>query len=225
VGGAMAGVDAVMQKKVKNAFCALRPPGHHAEKDRAMGFCIFNNVAVACKYAQKKFGVKKVLIIDWDVHHGNGTQNAFWIDPSVFYFSIHQYPFYPGTGSENEIGEKEGEGFTFNLPMFAGSGDLEYVEAFESILYPLAVKFSPDFIFISAGFDAHKDDPLAQINLSEAGYGRMTEVVTRLAAECCDNRLVSVLEGGYNSKSLASSVEEHLLVLMNPKTREEIKKS
>jgi acetoin utilization deacetylase AcuC-like enzyme len=225
VGGAMAGVDAVMQKKAKNAFCALRPPGHHAEKDRAMGFCIFNNVAVACKYAQKKFGVKKVLIIDWDVHHGNGTQNAFWIDPSVFYFSIHQYPFYPGTGSENEIGEKEGEGFTFNLPMFAGSGDLEYVEAFESILYPLAVKFSPDFIFISAGFDAHKDDPLAQINLSEAGYGRMTEVVTRLAAECCDNRLVSVLEGGYNSKSLASSVEEHLLVLMNPKTREEIKKS
>jgi acetoin utilization deacetylase AcuC-like enzyme len=217
IGGVMAAVDAVMGKKIKNAFCAVRPPGHHAEKDRAMGFCIFNNVAVACKYAQKKYGIQKVLIIDWDVHHGNGTQNAFWTDPSVLYFSIHQFPFYPGTGSENEIGEGEGEGFTFNLPMFAGSGDVEYIEAFESILYPLASKFSPDFILISAGFDAHQDDPLAEINLTEAGYRRMTEVATRLAAECCDNRLVSVLEGGYNFKSLASSVEEHLLVLMNPK--------
>jgi acetoin utilization deacetylase AcuC-like enzyme len=182
-------------------------------------------VAVACKYAQKKFGIQKVLIIDWDVHHGNGTQNAFWTDPSVLYFSIHQFPFYPGTGSENEIGEGEGEGFTFNLPMFAGSGDVEYIEAFESILYPLASKFSPDFIFISAGFDAHQDDPLAEINLTEAGYKRMTEVVTRLAAECCDNRLVSVLEGGYNFKSLASSVEEHLLVLMDPKIEKEIKRN
>jgi acetoin utilization deacetylase AcuC-like enzyme len=225
IGGVMAAVDAVMGKKIKNAFCAVRPPGHHAEKDRAMGFCIFNNVAVACKYAQKKYGIQKVLIIDWDVHHGNGTQNAFWTDPSVLYFSIHQFPFYPGTGSENEIGEGEGEGFTFNLPMFAGSGDVEYIEAFESIFYPLASKFSPDFIFISAGFDAHQDDPLAEINLTEAGYKRMTEVATRLAAECCDHRLVSVLEGGYNFKSLASSVEEHLLVLMNSKTREEIKRS
>ena len=216
-GGVMAAVDAVMGKKVKNAFCALRPPGHHAERDKGMGFCIFNNVAVACKYVQNKYRIKKVLIIDWDVHHGNGTQNAFWTDPSVFYISVHQFPFYPGSGSENEVGEDEGNEFTFNLPMFAGSGDVEYVEAFESILYPMAYKFDPDFIFISAGFDAHKDDPLAQINLTEAGYKRMTEVVTRLADECCDNRLVSILEGGYNSQSLASSVEEHLLVLMNKK--------
>lgn len=223
VGGVMAAVDAVMGKKVKNAFCALRPPGHHAEKDKAMGFCIFNNVAVASRYAQKKFGIKKVLIVDWDVHHGNGTQNIFWTDPSVLYFSIHQFPFYPGTGSENEVGEGEGENFTFNLPMFAGSGDVEYIEAFESILYPLASKFDPDFVFISAGFDAHRDDPLAQINLTEIGYKRMTEVVTKLAAEYCDNRLVSVLEGGYNSRSLASSVEEHLLVLIDPKTGKQIK--
>jgi acetoin utilization deacetylase AcuC-like enzyme len=219
VGGVMAAVDAVMDKKVKNAFCALRPPGHHAETDKAMGFCIFNNVAVACRYVQDKYRIKKVLIIDWDVHHGNGTQNIFWTDPSVFYVSLHQYPFYPGSGSENEVGEGEGSGFTFNLPMCAGSGDLEYVEVFENIIYPSAIKFDPDFIFISAGFDAHKDDPLAQIDLTEEGYKRMTQVVTRLAAECCDNRLVSVLEGGYNSQSLASSVQEHLLVLMNQRNR------
>ncbi len=218
-GGVMAAVDAVMGKKVKNAFCALRPPGHHAEADKGMGFCIFNNVAIACRYLQNKYRIKKVLILDWDVHHGNGTQNIFWTDPSVFYISVHQYPFYPGSGSENEVGEGQGEGFTFNLPMFAGSGDVEYVEAFESILYPLASKFGPDFVFLSAGFDAHKDDPLAQINLTEEGYKRMTEVVTRLAAECCDGRLVSVLEGGYNSSSLASSVQQHILVLMNKKNQ------
>lgn len=217
VGGVMAAVDAVMERRVKNAFCAVRPPGHHAEKDKAMGFCIFNNVAVASRYVQSKYRAKKVLIIDWDVHHGNGTQNAFWVDPSVFYISVHQFPFYPGSGSENEVGEGEGNGFTFNLPMFAGSGDLEYIEAFENILYPLASKFDPDFVFISAGFDGHMDDPLAQINLTEEGYRRMTEVVARLAAECCDDRLVSVLEGGYNARTLASSVEEHLLVLMNQK--------
>ena len=216
-GGVMAAVDAVMGNEVKNAFCAVRPPGHHAERDKAMGFCIFNNVAVACRYAQSKYGIKKAMIIDWDVHHGNGTQNTFWTDPSVFYISVHQFPFYPGSGSENEVGEGEGEGFTFNLPMCAGSGDVEYIEAFENILYPLASKFDPDFLFISAGFDGHKDDPLAQIDLSEVGYSRMTQVVTTLAAECCEGRLVSVLEGGYNSLSMASSVEEHILVLMNKK--------
>jgi acetoin utilization deacetylase AcuC-like enzyme len=219
-GGVMAAVDAVMAKKVTNAFCAVRPPGHHAERDKAMGFCIFNNVAVACRYAQNKYGIKKAMIIDWDVHHGNGTQKTFWTDPSVFYISVHQFPFYPGSGSENEVGEEEGDGFSFNLPMYAGSGDVEYIEAFENILYPLASQFHPDFLFISAGFDGHKDDPLAQIDLSEVGYSRMTQVVTRLAAECCEGRLVSVLEGGYNSLSMASSVEEHLLVLMNRKEEE-----
>jgi len=217
VGGVMAAVDEVMNKKIKNAFCAIRPPGHHAEKDRGMGFCIFNNVAVGARYAQKKFDLKKVFIVDWDVHHGNGTQNIFWTDPSVFYFSIHQFPHYPGTGSENEIGEGEGAGFTFNMPMCAGSGELEYIEAFENILYPMAFKFSPEFIFISAGFDAHEDDPLAEINLSEAGYKRMTEVITRLASECCEGRLVSVLEGGYNLNSLSASVDKHLRALMSKK--------
>ncbi len=216
-GGVMAAVDAVMNKKIKNAFCAIRPPGHHAETDKAMGFCIFNNVAVGARYVQKKFGLKKVLIVDWDVHHGNGTQNIFLDDPSVFYFSIHQFPHYPGSGSENEMGEGEGEGFTFNMPMFAGSGDVEYIEAFQSLLYPLAAKFSPEFIFISAGFDAHEQDPLAGINLSEAGYKKMTEVITRLASECGGSRLVSVLEGGYNFRSLSASVEKHIRALMSRK--------
>jgi acetoin utilization deacetylase AcuC-like enzyme len=214
VGGVMAAVDEVMSQKIKNAFCAIRPPGHHAEKDRAMGFCIFNNVAIGARYVQKEFGLKKVFIVDWDVHHGNGTQHIFWTDPSVFYFSIHQFPHYPGTGSENEAGEGEGEGFTFNMPMCAGSGELEYIEAFENILYPVAVKFSPDFIFISAGFDAHEKDPLAEINLSETGYKKMTEVITKLASECCEGRLVSVLEGGYDLTSLSASVEKHIRALM-----------
>ena len=212
-GGVMAAVDEVMSQKIKNAFCAIRPPGHHAERDKAMGFCIFNNVAIAARYAQKQFGLNRIFIVDWDVHHGNGTQNIFWSDPSVFYFSIHQYPHYPGSGSENEVGGGEGEGFTFNIPMCAGSGELEYIEVFENILFPMALKFLPEFIFISAGFDAHEEDPLAQINLSETGFKRMTEVITSLAAQCCNGRLVSVLEGGYNLNSLSVSVEKHILAL------------
>lgn len=186
-----------------------------------MGFCIFNNVAIGTRYVQKKFGLKKIFIVDWDVHHGNGTQHIFWIDPSVFYFSIHQFPHYPGTGSENEVGEGEGEGFTFNMPMCAGSGEIEYIEAFENILYPVVLKFSPEFIFISAGFDAHAEDPLADINLSDAGYRRMTEVITKLASECCEDRLVSVLEGGYNLTSLSTSVEKHIQALMSKKGKKE----
>jgi acetoin utilization deacetylase AcuC-like enzyme len=213
-GGVMAAVDAVMKKRIKNAFCAVRPPGHHAERSKAMGFCIFNNVAIAARYVQKRFGLTRVLIVDWDVHHGNGTQNIFLDDPSVFYFSIHQFPYYPGSGGENETGEGEGEGFTFNMPMFAGSGDLEYIEAFANIFYPLALKFSPEFILISAGFDGHEDDPLASINLSETGYRRMTEIITKLGSECCEGRLVSALEGGYSVRSLSTSAEKHIRALM-----------
>jgi acetoin utilization deacetylase AcuC-like enzyme len=215
VGGVLAGVDGVMQGRVKNVFCAIRPPGHHAEPNRGMGFCIFNNVAIGARYVQEKYGLKKVLIVDWDAHHGNGTQKAFYSDPSVYYFSIHQYPFYPGTGKESDKGSGEGMGYTLNIPMFAGSGDLEYQEVFETILYPAALKFTPDFIFISAGFDGHKNDLLTNLQLTSNGFKVITQVIKELADKTCQGRIVSVLEGGYNLKALACSVEAHLLALMD----------
>ncbi len=213
-GGVLAGVDAVIKERVKNVFCVVRPPGHHAEHERAMGFCIFNNIAVATRYIQKKHALEKVLIVDWDAHHGNGTQSTFYYDPSVYYFSVHQFPHYPGSGKEDETGEREGTGFTLNMPMAAGSGDVEYLEAFENILYPAALKFSPDFILISAGFDGHKDDPLSNLNLTAAGYEKLTRTISNLAEECCKGRMVSILEGGYNLKALSESVEAHLSALM-----------
>jgi acetoin utilization deacetylase AcuC-like enzyme len=213
-GGVLQAIDAVMKKEVENAFCAIRPPGHHAEKSYGKGFCIFNNVAIGAKYIQQKYNLPKVLIVDWDVHHGNGTQNSFYNDPSVYFFSVHQYPFYPGTGAELEEGEEEGFGYTMNVPMVAGSGDVEYLEVFENFFYPVAEKFAPDFILISAGFDAHKDDPLAEIELDEETFQRITQVVVDLAEKCCEGRLVSVLEGGYDLKALATSVEAHLWALM-----------
>ncbi|MEK6777483.1 MAG: histone deacetylase [bacterium] len=216
-GGVLAAMDAVMDGKVSNAFCAVRPPGHHAERDHAMGFCLFNNVAVAARYAQKKHGLEKILIADWDVHHGNGTQNAFYDDPSVLYFSIHQYPHYPGTGSRNQAGEGEGAGFTLNHPLPAGSGDREYLDAFENLLAPAADQFKPDLILISAGFDAHKDDPLAGMQVTEKGFSGMTECLARLAGKHAHGRIVSVLEGGYNLSALKKSVRAHLCALIGLK--------
>ncbi|EQB63952.1 MAG: hypothetical protein RBG1_1C00001G1531 [candidate division Zixibacteria bacterium RBG-1] len=223
VSGVLAACDAVMKKKVDNAFCAVRPPGHHAEKDKAMGFCLFNNVAVAARYLQKFHKLKKILIVDWDVHHGNGTQNIFYSDPTVYYFSVHQFPFYPGSGSEEEEGKGEGKGYTLNIPMAPGSGDTEYTEMFENIFYPEAKRFKPDFILISAGFDGHKDDGLAQINLTEKGFQTMTEVVMKLAEDSCQGRVVSVLEGGYNLKSLSGSVEAHIETLLSWEPKKEKK--
>jgi acetoin utilization deacetylase AcuC-like enzyme len=214
VSGVLAGCDAVMSGKVRNTFCAIRPPGHHAEKERAMGFCLFNNVAVAARYLQEAHKLRKILIVDWDVHHGNGTQHIFYEDDSVYYFSIHQFPHYPGTGREEEEGEGKGHGYTLNVPMCAGSGDLEYLEVFDMIFYPEAVRFKPDFILISAGFDGHKDDPLSDLRMTEKGYQRMTEIVMDLAQVCCEGRVVSVLEGGYNLPSLSSSVKTHVQTLL-----------
>ncbi|MCJ7508342.1 MAG: histone deacetylase [candidate division Zixibacteria bacterium] len=214
VEGVLNGVEEVMGSNLKNVFCAIRPPGHHAEKERGMGFCIFNNVAIAAQYLLEKHKLNRILIVDWDAHHGNGTQNIFYSDPRVYYFSIHQFPYYPGTGKESEEGENKGKGFTFNMPMAAGSGDLEYIEVFENILSPLALKFSPEFILISAGFDAHQDDPLTGLKVSTKGFKKMTQVTKKLADSCCQGRIVSVLEGGYHLKSLCDSVETHLRVLM-----------
>lgn len=213
-GGMLAAVDAVMDEKVTNVFCAVRPPGHHAREDQAMGFCIFNNIAIGAKYIQKKYGLSKVLIVDWDVHHGNGTQETFYDDPTVLYFSVHQYPFYPGTGSRDEKGSGKGLNYTINFPLPAGSGDGIYLDILEQDLRPAAIDFAPDFVLISAGFDAHEHDLLGQMAVTAEGFGRMTEIVVEIARKCCRNRLVSTLEGGYHLGGLAASVKSHVRVLM-----------
>ncbi len=213
VGGVLGAVDAVMDGRIKNAFCAVRPPGHHALKERAMGFCLFNNVAIAARYIQKRHKLAKVLIVDWDVHHGNGTQAAFYDDPTVFYFSTHQSPFYPGSGNAEEKGEGKGVGFTLNVPLPAGSGDAEYLKAFEEKLGPAAAAFKPDFVLISAGFDAAQDDLLGRMKITPAGYAALTRIVKGIAEKYCQGRLVATLEGGYNLEALAASVEAHVRVL------------
>jgi acetoin utilization deacetylase AcuC-like enzyme/formylglycine-generating enzyme required for sulfatase activity len=213
-GAVASAIDAVMEGEIRNAFCAVRPPGHHAEKDKALGFCIFNNIAVGARYIQGKYKLQKILIVDWDVHHGNGTQHSFYDDPNILYFSAHQYPFYPGTGSTSEKGTGKGLNFTINCPLPAGSTDSDYIKIFEDILKPAALSFSPDFVLVSAGFDAHEKDLLGGMKVTDKGFSQMTRIVKEIAQKCCNSSLVSVLEGGYNLKALASSVEEHIRVLM-----------
>jgi len=213
-GGALAAVDAIIKRQVDHVFCAVRPPGHHAEAGRAMGFCLLNNVAVAARYVQKKYGLARVLIVDWDVHHGNGTQHSFEDDPSVLFFSTHQYPHYPGTGRAAERGRGAGDGFTINVPMEPGEGNEEYRAVFEKLLVPAADAFRPDFVIISAGFDAHKDDPLASMELTEAGYADLTDIVTGIAKRHAGGRVLSSLEGGYHLISLAASVDCHNRALL-----------
>ena len=214
VGGVLEAVDALQAGRVPNAFCAVRPPGHHATADRAMGFCLFNNVAIAARYAQQQHGLDRVLIVDWDTHHGNGTQDAFYDDPSVLYFSCHQSPFYPGTGAASETGRGEGEGYTINVPLPAGTGNEEYLKAFRETLRPRALEFDPDLVLISAGFDAHRADTLGGMDVTEDGYARMTTEVMGIADECCAGRIVSSLEGGYALAHQARAVAAHLKALM-----------
>ncbi|HIE30049.1 TPA: histone deacetylase [Candidatus Poribacteria bacterium] len=216
VGALLRGIDAIIAGEIDNAFALVRPPGHHATPRIGMGFCIFNNVAIAARYIQREHNLPKILIIDWDLHHGNGTQDAFYDDPTVFYFSIHQSPFYPGTGSANETGAEAGIGYTLNFPMRAGSRTEEYVEIFEQQLKPAAIEFQPDFILISAGFDAHQSDPLGSIRITSEGFGQLTDIVCDIADSTCNGRLLSALEGGYNLGGLSESVVIHLEHLMNP---------
>ena len=213
-GAALNAVDAVFNEKVKNAFCIVRPPGHHATPTRGMGFCLFNNIAIAARYAQRKYGVERVLIADWDVHHGNGTQDIFYTDGTVFFFSTHQHPWYPGTGAPEETGEGAGAGMTMNCPFPAGSGRREILGAFEQMLAPAAKRLKPELVLISAGFDSRIDDPLGHFLLTDADFADLTRVMLGIADQSAGGRVVSVLEGGYSLTGLASAVRSHVQVLM-----------
>jgi len=212
-GAVIQAVEEVGKGNLKNAFCAIRPPGHHALRDRAMGFCFLNNIAIAAAHLIEEHSCARILIVDWDAHHGNGTQHIFYSDPKVFYFSLHQYPFYPGTGAASETGDGVGKGVTLNIPLAAGSGDEEFFRAIKEKLLPAAQDFKPQFILISAGFDAHQADPLTGLNVTEKGFEEATQVVKEFAEKECEGRLVSVLEGGYDLKALADSLILHLKVL------------
>ena len=210
VGGALAGVDSVFRGEADNVFVAARPPGHHAEKDKAMGFCFFNQAAIAARYAQQTHGAERIAIVDWDVHHGNGTQDIFWDDASVLYCSTHQMPLFPGTGAKDEVGA----GNIFNAPLSAQSSGNLFREAFRARILPALENMRPDLIIISAGFDAHHRDPLAEINLTEDDFDWATGKLMDIAQRCCDNRLVSLLEGGYDLVGLAESGASHINRLM-----------
>ncbi|MCC7452252.1 MAG: histone deacetylase [Anaerolineae bacterium] len=202
-GAAIRGVDAVLNKEADNALVVARPPGHHATPQKGMGFCLLNNIAMAARHAQNAHSLKRVLIVDYDVHHGNGTQDAFYSDPSVLFISTHQYPWYPGTGAATDTGAGEGAGATVNIPLPAGVGNLGYAQAFEQIVWHAARRFSPELILVSAGFDAHWADPLCQMRLDLQGYAQLTRQLIELAKTLCDGKIVFVMEGGYNLTSLS----------------------
>jgi acetoin utilization deacetylase AcuC-like enzyme len=206
-GGLCEALGMVTSGKLDNAFALVRPPGHHAERGGGMGFCLFNNVAVAARYARESQGIQRILIVDWDLHHGNGTQHSLEHDPSILYFSTHQYPFYPGTGSFREAGKGKGEGFTVNVPLSGGYGDGEYLSIFEKILRPIALEFMPELVLVSAGFDIHEYDPLGRMHVTADGFAALTRSVMDIAGECCGGRLVMTLEGGYNLMALRDSVK------------------
>jgi acetoin utilization deacetylase AcuC-like enzyme len=217
-GALVEGVKMVVEGEVDNGFALVRPPGHHAEHDRAMGFCLFNNVAIAAHYAVERLGLNRVLIVDWDLHHGNGTQHSFAESDKVLYFSTHQFPYYPGTGALHETGTGKGEGYTINVPLTAGLGDEHYARIFNDLLAPVVRQYKPELILVSAGYDTAHNDPLGGMNLTTDGFAYMTRKVKELAEEVCDGRLLLTLEGGYNLQSLANGVLAGLVELLGRTT-------
>lgn len=213
-GGALELVDSLMRGEIANGFSLSRPPGHHAESSHAMGFCLFNNIAISARYLQEQYSLEKILILDWDVHHGNGTQHSFEDDPTVLFASLHQYPYYPGTGSYSETGTGKGANATVNCPMSAGSSDSKYEDAFQERILPAIDKFKPDAVLISAGFDAHAADPLGQIQLSTECFGWMSDRLMEVADKYAEGRLIALLEGGYDLNALSQCVATHLQCLM-----------
>ncbi|MFW6074878.1 MAG: histone deacetylase [Chloroflexota bacterium] len=215
VGAACQAVDIAVGER-RPAFALVRPPGHHAEPSRGMGFCLFNNIAIAARHAMSAHDIERIAIVDWDVHHGNGTQAIFWRDPAVHFTSLHRYPFYPGTGAEIERGEDEGEGTTLNIPFPAGAGDGQYIQAFRETVIPAVQAYAPDLLMISAGFDAHVADPLGGMSVTTGAFGWMAKSVRDLARDACAGRLVLVLEGGYNLQALGESVVACIEALDRP---------
>ena len=213
-GSAVAAVEAVARGEVRNAFCLVRPPGHHATSSQGMGFCVFNNVAVAARSAQQSCGIGRVLIVDWDLHHGNGTQDIFYADPSVFYFSTHQWPLYPGTGARDEIGWDEGRGTTLNRPFPPGTRGEEVLQSFRDDLVPAAEEFRPELVLISAGFDSRAGDPLGNLRLTDEDFAELTRLLMEIADRSAKGRLVSMLEGGYSLRGLASAATAHIRTLL-----------
>jgi len=205
-GGILSAIDEISSFRTRMIFCLIRPPGHHAFADQGMGFCLFNNLAIGAKYALEKYKISRILVIDWDVHHGNGIQEIFYSDPRLLYISLHQYPLYPGTGSVDEVGSGEGKGFTINLPFPYRTGEQAYMRAFEEIIFPVADQFEPQLLMIAAGYDGHFADPLASLNLMVGSFAKMTVKVKELAKMFCQGRLILSLEGGYNLKALSHSV-------------------
>ncbi len=213
-GALLTAVDSVMDKEADNAFCLVRPPGHHSTPTKAMGFCLFNNVAIAAKYIQLRYNLDRIVIIDWDVHHGNGTQDAFYDDPSVMYFSMHKYPFYPGTGAKEEVGRGSGSGFTINVPLSYNTGQEEYLKIFGDVMKKRVKPFNPQFVLISSGFDAYRLDPISGLCLEASDFNTLTKLTRNIANSCCEGRIVSSLEGGYHLLDLPKCIEEHLQGLL-----------
>lgn len=222
-GGLLAGIDSIFSGKIKNAFAAVRPPGHHAESSRAMGFCLFNNVAIAAEYLLQTHGLNKILIADWDLHHGNGTQNTFYSRSDVLYFSTHQYPHYPGTGHWSETGADAGEGFNLNVPLSAGKTDADYIYIFKNILTPVVNIYKPDFIIVSAGFDTAFSDPLGGMEVTSSGFGALARELILLAQKYSHSRILFALEGGYDLEALKAGIQQVLLQLSGSGAEPDIK--